>query len=112
MRDSCAAHGVALVWFAFPNKVEVDDAARIRELEYYGYDPAQFDLAVPYARLASLAARLGVPYAYPLDEFRSAAGPLFFEHDGHPNAAGHALAAQALEPPVRALLDAVHRAAR
>jgi lysophospholipase L1-like esterase len=112
LRDTCAAHDVGLVWLAFPQKVEVDDAARQRELRHYGYDRAQFDLSAPYVRLAALASRLGVPYVYPLEAFRAAPAPLFFEHDGHPNAAGHAVAARCLEPYVRDALLGAHHAGR
>jgi hypothetical protein len=112
MQDSVSAHGTPLVWLVFPQKVEVDAEARRRELAHYGYDPAQFDLAAPYVRLAKLASRLDLGSVYPLDEFRAAHRPLFFEHDGHPNAAGHAIAAQAVAPLVRDALADPHRAAR
>ena len=105
MRDSCAARGIPLVLFAFPNKVEVDAAAREHELAYYGYDPEMFDLGIPYARLQTLAERLAVPFLYPVEAFATAREPLFFAHDGHPNAAGHAVAARSLEPVLRAALD-------
>lgn len=102
-RDSCAAHGVAFVLFAFPQKFEVEPEARAQELAHYGYDPAWFDLDAPYERLRRLAGRLDVAYVHPHDSFvaASAADRLFFERDGHPNAAGHARAAASLEEQVR-----------
>ncbi len=106
IRDSCAARGTPLVLFAFPLKFEVEPAARARELEYYGYDVTWFDHRAPYARLQRLAAQLGVPFVHPVDEFITAAArqPLFFDLDGHPDAAGHAVAAATLEEPVRQAL--------
>jgi hypothetical protein len=109
--DSCAARGVPLVLFAWPQKVEVDSLARAAELRHYGYAATQFDLSAPYARLQSLADRLQVPFVYPLDAFRTAAprGPLFFARDGHPAAFGHAVAAEALAPVVRQALASCGR---
>jgi hypothetical protein len=118
MRDSCRARGLPFLLLAWPQKVEVDEAARRHELDYYGYDARLFDFDAPYARLRALAARLDVPLVYPRDLFQDEARhrPLFFAHDGHPNAAGHALAAHALAPVLRDALEhaedaprAVHR---
>jgi lysophospholipase L1-like esterase len=114
MDDSCAARGIAFVVAAFPQKVEVDSLARDRELQHYGYDPRQFDLAGPYARLRALVEARGVPLVYPLAEARRAAAraPLFFARDGHPDAAGHAVMATALLPVLREELAGRHSAAR
>ena len=113
MQESCAARDVPFVLFAFPQKVEVDPAARESELHHYGYDPPQFDLAAPYARLGTLAGRLGVPYVYPVEAFREAAQRerIYFARDGHLNAAGQVLAAQSLESAVRDALDRAGSAA-
>ncbi len=108
MQDSCNAHGISFVLFAFPQKAEIDPEARTHELAHFGYDPAWFDLKLPYARLERLADRRGILFVHPLDEFR-AAHPheaLFFARDGHPNAAGHRLAALTLSGPVREALEA------
>ena len=113
--DSCAARGVPLLLFAFPLKFEVEPEARARELEYYGYDATWFDLRAPYLRLQRLAAQLGVPFVHPVDTFITATArrPLFFDRDGHPDAAGHAVAAATLEEPVRqALANAATHAQR
>lgn len=103
LHDSCAAHGIRLVLFAFPQKVEVDSLERAGELAHFGYDPAQFDLQKPYRRLEELAARLRTPWIYPLHDWQAEAArtPLFFERDGHPDAAGHRLAARELAPVLR-----------
>jgi hypothetical protein len=108
-QDSCLAHHVQLLIFAFPEKVEVDAEARLAEITHHRFDPAWFDLEAPYARLRSFCERRDLPFVYPLDDFRRASreAPLFFDHDPHPNAAGHAQAAQSLEPPVRAALASV-----
>lgn len=108
MADSCMARGIPFMIFAWPQKVEVDDGARARELEYYEYDPAWFDLGAPYDRLRIWSVSRGIPLVYPLAAWREATPELFFEHDGHPNAAGHALAAAAVEPELRRLLDGHH----
>jgi len=106
LHDSCAARAVPVVLFAFPQKVEIDAKAREDELRFYGYDPSHFDLAAPYRRLQLLADRLRVPFVYPFETFESEhrRQALFFRHDGHPNAAGHAAAARALDPVLRAEL--------
>jgi len=103
LHDSCAAHGIRLVLFAFPQKVEVDSLERATELAHFGYDPAQFDLQKPYRRIQQLAAHLGVSWLYPLPEWVTVHRhtPLFFERDGHPDATGHRLAAQELAPILR-----------
>ncbi len=106
MHDSCAARGIPFVLFAFPQKIEVDDAARQREMRHFGYDASWFDWQRPYARLRALAGRLGCPYAYPLQAFRERhhAGALFLARDIHPSPAGHALAAESLGPLVEGAL--------
>ena len=103
LHDSCAARGIRLVLFAFPQKVEVDSLERAAEFSHFGYDPAQFDLRSPYQRLAQLAAQLHVPWLYPLAEWQAEETQtrLFFERDGHPSAAGHRLAAHELAPVLR-----------
>ena len=115
-RDSCTAHGAAFVLFAFPQKFEIEPEARAQELAHYGYDPAWFDLDAPYERLRRLATTLGIPFVHPRDEFvaASATEHLFFARDGHPDAAGHARAAAALEEPLRHALGlgASHTAQR
>ncbi|MFQ5601143.1 MAG: SGNH/GDSL hydrolase family protein, partial [Candidatus Krumholzibacteriia bacterium] len=114
--DSCRARGIPFILFAFPQKVEVDARARMEELQHHGFDPEWFDLRAPYERLQRLSERRGFPFVYPLVEFQEmhAQQPLFFEHDAHPNAAGHALAAACLEDAVRRGLagDAVLQAGR
>lgn len=103
LHDTCTAHGIRFVLFAFPQKVEVDSLERASELAHFGYDPAQFDLEKPYDRLERLAENLRTPWLYPRPQWQAAAagGPLFFERDGHPNAAGQALAARELAPVLR-----------
>jgi hypothetical protein len=109
--DTCTARGIPLILFAFPMKFEVDQVARERELDHYGYDPSWFDLMAPYERVQRLAERLEVPFIRPLDEFqRSHQGqPLFLARDAHPNAAGHAVAAASLDAAVRSALASAAR---
>jgi hypothetical protein len=86
--------------------VEVDAAARDRELRHFEYEAAWFDLDAPYDRLRSLTARLGVPFIYPRESFLDVEQHerLFFPRDGHPNARGHALVAAAVEPTLHDIL--------
>jgi hypothetical protein len=92
--------------FAFPQKIEVDNEARERELAHFGFTASWFDMEKPYARMLALSERLGCPYVYPIGAFRerNAEAPLFLRRDAHPNPAGHALAAECLQPAVAAAL--------
>lgn len=114
MHDSCAARGIPFVLFAFPQKNEVDVQARQRELAHFGFDDSWFDMEKPYTRIQALAERLECEYVYPLDAFRqqNAATPLFLTRDAHPNPAGHALAAQCLQPAIAAALRLPMQGAR
>ena len=106
--DSCRVRRIPFVLFAFPQKIEVDHETRQRELAHFGFDSAWFDLQAPYQRIQRLADRLGCPFVHPLHEFQEVhpTQPLFFARDGHPNAAGHALAAASLQPHVAQALRA------
>ena len=86
-------------------------AARAAELEYFHFEPEWFDWLAPYARFQRLADRLGCPFVHPLQEFQRARVPVFLPRDGHPNATGHALAAEKLAPAVAAALGASRSAA-
>lgn len=111
-QDSCRAHNVPFLVFAFPQKVEVDDEARSAELAHHRFDPSWFDLRAPYQRLERLCRQQGIPFLYPLEAFRAAnaRAPLFFARDPHPSVAGHAEAGRCLVPLVRQLLGEARHA--
>ena len=106
MHDSCAARDIPFVLFAFPQKVEVDGAARQREMAHFGYAPEWFDFQQPYVRVRNLAETLGCRYVYPLQTFREHgdSAQLFLQRDSHPSPTGHALAAQSLLPTAQEAL--------
>jgi hypothetical protein len=92
---ACAGDGVQLIVFAFPLKLEVDDAWRRQLLGHFGIDSTLLDLRKPYDRLATICRDRGIECLYPLGTFREAARSraLYFARDSHPNAYGHAAAA-------------------
>ncbi len=96
--ELCREDGVDLIVFAYPLKVEVDEEWRGRLLKKYEIDPGLFDFSKPYRRLEAICDKQGVTFCYPLGTFKSASESraLYFEKDSHPNAYGHALAAQVL----------------
>lgn len=95
--DQCEKRGVKLVLFAFPS-VESDERWRAELLRDAGMESAELDFRAPFSRLGEFCRRNGIDFVYPLETFRTEAGlrPLFFEHDGHANRVGHAVAARAL----------------
>lgn len=94
----CRADSAGFCVFAMPMRLDVDDAWRERLMEHTGMDPARIDMELPYRRLSACCAANGIPFYFPLEEFRAAARsePLYFDVDGHPNSRGNALAAEYL----------------
>jgi hypothetical protein len=101
--DLCRRDGIELIVFAFPLKIEVDEAWRRDLIEHHELDPARFDFLKPYRRLAGFCESRGIEFIYPLDEFSRASKErnLYFAKDSHPNQFGNAVAAHAL-------LDTLH----
>jgi len=95
--DDCRRDSVRLVVFVFPS-IESDAEWRDRVVHDAGMHDARLDFDAPYLRLARVCRRLDIDFVYPVEAFRdeSRSRTLFFEKDGHPNANGHALAAQTL----------------
>jgi hypothetical protein len=96
--ELCREDGVNLIVFAFPLKIEVDQEWRGHLLQEYEIDPGLFDFSKPYRRLGAICKKQGIGFCYPLDTFKSVSESraLYFNKDSHPNAYGHALAAQVL----------------
>jgi hypothetical protein len=94
----CEADGVEFIVFAFPLKIEVDDAWRERLLTRAQVSPKSLDLKKPYRRLSEYCESRGIEFLYPLDEFRAAAQRrnLYLMLDGHPSRYGHFAAAGVL----------------
>jgi lysophospholipase L1-like esterase len=95
---ACKKNNAALIVFAFPLKMEIDEDWRGRILEHVNIDPAGLDFEKPYRRLSAFCSNHSVEYLYPLHEFEGAfrLRDLYFDKDGHPNEYGHALAARML----------------
>ena len=94
----CEENGARLIVFAFPLKLEVDDAWRNGLLTHFDIDSTWFDFGKPYKRLASFCEDHRIEFIYPLETFRqtSRSRRLYFEKDSHPNVYGHVTAARVL----------------
>ncbi|MFQ5459100.1 MAG: SGNH/GDSL hydrolase family protein [Myxococcota bacterium] len=94
----CHDIGAEFIVFAFPLRVEVDDAWRKEMIRRAGIDADLIDVRRPYARLEAFCRRSGIEFVYPLEDFREglARRYLYFDRDNHPNRFGHALAARVL----------------
>jgi lysophospholipase L1-like esterase len=83
--------------FVTPDRRQMDDAdwsaprAKLPDL-----NPADLDRERPTRMILDLLAQGAIPALDLLEPFRAADEPLFFEIDGHFNAAGHALTAELL----------------
>jgi hypothetical protein len=101
--EDCRADSAAFLVFAFPSKLEVDDAWREKLVRETAVDGSHIDRGLPYRRLAAFCASRDMAFFYPIDEFRAAArtAPLYFEGDSHPNPRANALAAGLLSPLIQ-----------
>ena len=93
----CRWNNAELIVFAMP-LMESDDEWRAWLLEHSEVSEATLDFAAPFQRLRQICSDEGIPLVYPLEEFRAVATErtLFMRREGHPNMAGHALAARCL----------------
>jgi hypothetical protein len=98
LAQDCREDSVRLIVFAFPLNIEVDKPWREDLIRRTGSDGEYMDYMRPYRRMQTICEREGIEFVYPLEAFDHAlaAGPLYFEHDSHPNAHAHAVAAGAL----------------
>jgi hypothetical protein len=98
LAQDCREDSVRLIVFAFPLNIEVDKPWREDLIRRTGSDGEYMDYMRPYQRMQAICEREGIEFVYPLEAFDHAlaAGPLYFEHDSHPNAHAHAVAAGAL----------------
>jgi hypothetical protein len=98
LAQDCREDSVRLIVFAFPLNIEVDKPWREDLIRRTGSDGEYMDYMRPYRRMQAICEREGIEFVYPLEAFDHAlaAGPLYFEHDSHPNAHAHAVAAGAL----------------
>lgn len=98
LAEVCREDSVRLIVFAFPLKIEVDRPWRDEIMHRTGTDAVHMDFLRPYRRMQAICEREGIEFVYPLDVFEHArdSGPLYFEHDSHPNVHAHAVAADVL----------------
>lgn len=111
LRRWCDAHGTQALVVAIPAEQQVDSEARARWLQRFGLATEHLDFDLPQQRLAALVQEAGLAFFDLTPEFaaHTARGEkLYLERDSHWNAAGHALAAQTLLPPVREHFVATH----
>jgi hypothetical protein len=94
----CREDGVALIIFAFPLKIEIDEKWRRELMNHYDIEASRFDFQKPFRRLKDFCRCHDIEFIYPLDEFEAAAERrcLYFENDSHPNQFGHAEAAHVM----------------
>jgi hypothetical protein len=95
-------NGARFAVFVIPDRRQMDDAdwsatlAKLPDL-----NPADLDRERPTRMILDLLAQGAIPALDLLEPFRAADEPLYFEIDGHFNAAGHALTAELLEEWLR-----------
>jgi hypothetical protein len=104
LAHDCAEDGAELVVLAFPLKIEVENQWRDRLMARAGVEESALDLEQPYKRLHRFCETDGIPFIYPLDEFRQAAThrDLYFRLDGHPSRFGQLMGARVLLEWLRA----------
>lgn len=90
--------GIDLAVLFIPTIYQVDQQQWNEYIKWYEIDASRYDLSQPQRLLADFCAREGIPYIDVLDPMRryNAQQPLYFRIDGHMNAEGHRVAAQAL----------------
>jgi lysophospholipase L1-like esterase len=113
MRDAYAALaesadeiGSELVVVYLPTRQEVDADYFERLLATHDLDRSSIELEAPIRRLAGICEELGLELVDPRPRLTRDEGAyeLFFPHNGHPTAAGHALIAEALTTTIASAL--------
>ena len=112
MRDDAARAGARLVVLVVPERLQVENSPWDEVVRGLGVDPARYDRDLPDRRLREIADRLGILLVDPLAQQRRLAAQgraLFLPEDPHWNAAGHAVAAEALREALAPVLDPLVR---
>lgn len=103
-----ASSGAKFFVALIPTKNQADPELFMAQLKRAGKDVSKYDLDAPNRRLMAMLEELNVPYIDLTPGFKgrlreNPASKLYFTIDRHWNQAGHALAAQLLAGPLRAL---------
>lgn len=104
--SDCRADSASFLVFAFPLKLEVDVPWRNDLIRETGVDGSVMDFGLPYRRLGAYCAARDIDYLYPFAAFQKAARTqkLYFDRDSHPDAQGHAVAADCLKDVLTRML--------
>ena len=104
IRDTCRNAGVQLVVAPTPAREAVDPGEFSRTISYTKYDPKDFDLEKPYAKLAEYCRRENIYFVETLQTFREHGKSTFLHRDMHFSAEGHELFARILAPHIKRLV--------
>ena len=106
MRDLSRRGGADVLVVLIPDEIQIDAALLAEVARARGRTPANFDVTRPTRAIAAALEQAGVPYLDlgPAFIARAGRGPLYKPQDTHWNLAGNRLAAEVLEPAVRARL--------
>lgn len=98
------ATGIPILVAYIPPKYQIDPAARAQLEWALGDDASRVRPEIVETRLQELCLKTGVTFLSLGEPLRQTGRTMYFEYDGHLNAGGHAVAADAIHPAVEKLL--------
>ncbi|MBM4132430.1 MAG: hypothetical protein FJ245_01555 [Nitrospira sp.] len=108
-RDFLGERGIPLLLVIIPDHVQLDRALQMEYLAGIGQAAGRHDFYKPHRLLLAWCREQGIPTVDLLPAFEAAGSPetLYFSNDFHLTASGHRLAAQVIDPVLKAQLGAL-----
>ncbi len=109
MNEFLRARNIRLVVILIPDHVQIDLQLQNEYLAAFRQSRGQYNFEKPQQLLTAWGREHGVPVLDLLPAFKAAGSPesLYFQNDIHWNAAGHALAAQAIRPVLEEVVSSL-----